>query len=685
MCPIGTRRLSDVVVLVADPGKNIYDLWVDWFFNSTLDKSRVFHVWNLAWEWKSIAKWYGASKWCIDGKGYRGVVTAHDIFSFEIQLGERKVKFVDDNMHYHTSVDEATKSLLKLEKYRKIMKNAGLYGKEKDKVGKLHEIWYALGGEAREIYLHYAAVDAFCQALCAEHLFATGRFCTPISFDGSRRRCLQSYDCALSASGAGAREAKSLIVYDRHYRDIPKMGDVPRIAKSPDPRDVDRATQSVIRKLDDIWMRHFGTPDRETRMIIERNCRGGLVWGDIGVHHGTFYHYDYKSSYPSIYWDAKLPRGTGYREETTEKGDVVRLRDVCRRTRDPRVMQQWLDLADSPRHQVYIMGKCRFRLKPRHIPFIAVKDCQEEGVPLKRYGFDGSKKLHEGETQTLLWTIEEWRLIARNYHRWDETISEVWLADAERGFCRPAISEFFDGKEHSVGVERMLHKLDLNGACHGKFLQKFLTCDIVEIDGWHLHRIGTGDEILDRVTAKTNPLVGLTAMAKARCRLIGHCDIVTEAGYRVYMTDTDSMVTDCPPDVLRELLAANGYPDWLIPEGEKSLEKTLGRFEQESPDVPFDEFRCWGLKRYAEFGGGKLRKSAFAGMHEDDQKEILTKPYTEELRWKTTGKRWVGECYAIREHDVEVIVESVYADEDCFRDGRSVDWRERLRCLIITV
>ncbi len=684
MAPIGVRKLSEVVTLVADPEQNIYDLWADWFFNSTNELKRVFHVWNLAWEWKPIAKWYESSQWCVDGQGYQGVVTAHDIFSYEIKLGDRIVKFVDDFCHYRVSVDTATKSILQLSKFKAIMENAGLYGKEKDRVEKLHEIWYALGGETREIYLHYAAVDAFCQALCCEHLFDSGRFCTSQSFDGQWRRCLESYDCGLSASGAGAREAKSLILFGRHFRDIPMMGEVLRIASSPSPKDLDKATTSVIRKLDDMWAQHFGTPDRETRKIIERNCRGGLVWGEVGVWQGQFYHYDYKSSYPAVYYFRKLPKGTGYREEITEKGETIRLRDVCRRTCDASTMQRWIDEFNDDKHQIYLLARCHFRLRPRHIPFISVKDCQEEGVPLKRYGFDGSKKVHEGDTQMLLWTLEEWRMIARNYIRSEEMVQEVWLANAEVGFCRPAIELFFEGKEHSVGVEKAQHKLDLNGACHGKFMQKFLTNDVVEIQGWHLHKVGTGDEILDKVTAKTNPLVGLTAMAHARCRLIEHCDIVTEAGYRVLMTDTDSMVTDCPPDVLRELLEANGWPDWLIHKGHTSIGEILGRFDQESPDVPFDEFRCWGLKRYAEFGEGKLRKSAFAGMHDDDQQKILSEPYSEELRWESTGKKWVGECYAIRPHPVEVIVESVFADSETFRDGRSVDFRERLKWVITT-
>lgn len=365
--------------------------------------------------------------------------------------------------------------------------------------------------------------------------------------------------------------------------------------------------------------------------------------------------------------------------------------DIVKKTSDARQMQRWLQDYDNENYQLYILGKVKFRLKPRHIPFISVKDCQENGIPLKRYGFDGAKKMENGETQVLLWTLEEWRLLRRNYVILDEEISEMWVANAETGFFLPAITVFFDGKESSKGLTRSLFKLDLNGGCHGKAMQKFLTCDIVELDGWHLHRVGKAMDLVEQVSAKTNPLVGLTCMSHARCRLVEHCDIVTEAGYRVLMTDTDSMVTDCPPDALKQLLDANGWKDWLIPAGEKRMEKTLGRFEQEGPDSPIDEFRCWGLKRYAEFtqteNGLKLRKSAFAGMHDKDQAELLQQEYSEVLDWVSSGKKWVGECYAIRKHDVHVEVESVFESEG-FRDRRTSDFvghLEDVRKWVITV
>lgn len=298
MAPIGCRRLEEVVVLVAKPIENIYQLWADWFFESTQEKKRVFHVWNLGWEWKPIMKWWVSSDFYEEGKA-KAVVTSHEIYSLEIPLGDRLVKFVDDNCHYHTSVKQATEELLKLPQYDRIMKAAGLHGKEKKEVEQLHEIWYLLGGEARKTYLHYAAVDAFCQALCCEHLFDTGRFVTPNAFEGKLHKVIDCYDCGLSASSAGAREAKALCLYQCHYKDVPEMnGEVLRLSKDATPQAQDKAIKTIYRRLDDLWALHFGTPDRSTRIVVEKNLRGGEVWGVPGVHQGCFYHYDYKSSYP---------------------------------------------------------------------------------------------------------------------------------------------------------------------------------------------------------------------------------------------------------------------------------------------------------------------------------------------------------------------------------------------------
>ena len=118
-------------------------------------------------------------------------------------------------------------------------------------------------------------------------------------------------------------------------------------------------------------------------------------------------------------------------------------------------------------------------------------------------------------------------------------------------------------------------------------------------------------------------------MMNARERLIRHCRMITEAGYHIYMCDTDSIVTDCPPDAAKEILGEDAF------ETEHGGIDNLGKFEIESFDgsESFDEFRCWGLKRYLELKDGKYRKSAFAGMHDDIQRKAL-------IWWRTDGTKY---------------------------------------------
>lgn len=343
------------------------------------------------------------------------------------------------------------------------------------------------------------------------------------------------------------------------------------------------------------------------------------------------------------------------------------------------------------------MADFTFHLKPRALPFISVKDCVTDE---KYWGLDKSKKMVKGRTKELLWTLEEYRLIDRCYITWDINIKEVYCAKAEIGFFKPAIKEFFDGKENSPkdSVQRALYKLDLNGATHGRAMIKLMTAeegvapDIQDaldgiandsFGGIHLKSYGRWkDNHEGEPEELTNPLVGMTAMSHARCRLISHCMALIEYGYHIFMNDTDSLVTDAPPSEVDRLLKAEGWENWIIDGTSKEMDDTLGRFEVEkyNGEAKIARFYCWGLKRYAEFVEPslydlihgeyftdedglllRLRKSAFAGMHDEDQKQILGQPYKKQLRWYSKSKKWTDKCYALRNHVVEAEAEDVFA------------------------
>ena len=688
--PLGIRDFGDVRCVIAKPDEDVYQKFHDKLVDSEPERNFVFHVWNLDWEVKPFVQWF--YRYC-KSKGYtfndpkmnpghlECVVTTNGWYSLEVMCDDCTMVLVDDNNHYHARVKDATKDLMKHGHWAEIMKANGLEGKESDKVEELHEIWYSYGEGTEEwdTYVHYAKVDAFCQALLMENLFDLGRFCTPKCFDGEETTCKDSVKTALSASGAGFRDAKSILIYGCRYKDIPTAMRS-QIEDLADRKgfSFDRACGMFMgRFLDDRWTQHFGLLHEAHQVMVERNLRGGFVYGKVGVYKGRFWHYDYKSSYPFEYAFCKLPLASWTEEvrtgETDKKGNPVvkRVRRCIQLTKDAKMMDKWLKNYDDDAHQIYVVATVKFSLKDNALPLITAKECiGEDGLEIRKYGGARAKKMHEGTTKPLLWTWEEYKMVKRLYDIQEVVFHEMWICRAEWGFFKPAVQVYFDGKESTTGVERSMHKLDLNGATHGRAMIKILTADkVVMGDTWLVNdsKVNGVRASIDEV--QTNPLIGMTAMAHARVRLLNHCMCLKDAGYEIYMCDTDSMVTDCPPEVASALLEADGWCDWVKHKFQKQfegdrpkMEEWLGRLEIEDKNgvEMFDEFRCWGLKRYAEFCEGKYRKGAFAGMHKEDQSEILSGEYKDNMHWHTSGKQWCGDCYAIRKHSVDVSVESIW-------------------------
>lgn len=672
--PLGVRDLDDVRCIVSEPDEDVYDLLYDKLVGSEPEGMFVFHVWNLDWEVKPLVAWF--HRHC-DRNGFTFndpnplnagnmglVVTVNGWYQLVLRCKDVILTFVDDNNHYHTSVKKATESLMKHVHWKSIMDNNGLGGKESGKVEGLHEIWYTYDQDSVEYrtYVHYAKVDAFCQALLMESLFDNGRFCTPKCFDGEDMHMRYSPKTALSASGAGFRDAKSILMYGCRYRDIPvKMKDrIEDFARRKRKTFDECCSMFMGRLLDMRWTDKFGLLREREQRMVENNLRGGFVYGEVGVWKGRFWHYDYKSSYPFEYAFCKLPVG-GW---TETDGDVRKRRcvEVCT---DVREMERWLTDYDDDSHQLYVVGSVRFKLKDGALPLITAKECvDDDGLALRNYGGARSKKMLEGRTKSLLWTLEEWKLLDRLYELEGE-IHEVWCCKAEWRFFKPAIELYFNGKENSEGVEKSMHKLDLNGATHGRAMIRVLTAPKIRMgDEWLVNVSVRDGDWAGEGDIQTNPLVGMTAMAHARVRLLDHCMTLKENGWQVLVCDTDSLVTDCPPEECDRLLGMSGWKDWVMHKDERTgMDETLGRLEIEQDRLGaemFDELRCWGLKRYAEFCDGVMRKSAFAGMHKEDQEELLGGEWKEKLAWHSTSKKWMGDCYAVRYHCVDAGVENIW-------------------------
>lgn len=680
--PVGIRNFSDVRLVYAEPTESVYTKWWNALKNSENSNIFVFHVWNLDWEIKPIEHWlysYYVSKGYPLAEFptiYRAVLTDFGYYEFEFALEGIRIKFVDDNNHLHAPLKDAISSIVKEEKFSSIFEINDLYGKESDKVSDLHEIWYKSPDE--EIYLHYAKVDAFGTALVTESLFNAGRFSNYRCYG---RKKFESFSPSLSASGAGFKDARARILYGCPFEEYAGrmqakilLSAEKSISTKKFSSDSARenALQSAIRYqekrfLEDYpreeWNKKFGLLMPDEQLMLEHNLRGGFVWGERGHFKGTFWHLDYKSSYPYEYVYGRLPVATDYFEYpvTDKEGKIKTDKDGKPITKKRPLALKRCDREDfisksqSEEYIGYLEVEFAFVIRPNALPLLTLKECVCESVGLNR-----SKKPRTGQTKKLFMTYDEWCLVNRLYKLTNISVSGYWYSRARVGAYESAIREYFDGKEHSVGVMRALHKLDLNGATHGRpLLRRFTSHDLtLEIGEEIITHKNTAELTLDELD--TCPLQGFVAMSNARVRLINQCMDLIDKGFRIYMCDTDSLITDCPPDTADEIWMENGRANRIIRTKSKEMSSILGMLEIEDGE-PFDELLVWGLKRYLEKNNGSYRKSAFAGMQKRLQKEILMRHDIDEaIEWEQLTKKWVDDCYALRNLHKTVEPEDVW-------------------------
>lgn len=195
------------------------------------------------------------------------------------------------------------------------------------------------------------------------------------------------------------------------------------------------------------------------------------------------------------------------------------------------------------------------------------------------------------------------------------------------------IEEMYHGKSvaEKDSMERALFKLNMNGGIHGKTITKTHRRQRT----FYNNEWGLVDVVNEPEYQST---IGFTAMQNARARLLKHCRMVQEAGYRVMMCDTDSMVVEATEEQVRAVLG-----DAISKE--TGTMEDLGKLEFERSKwdgkIEFEEFRCWGLKRYLELHEDKVRKTAFAGMKDGLQKDMLPDMPVDgsEFNWEQLGAR----------------------------------------------
>lgn len=384
------------------------------------------------------------------------------------------------------------------------------------------------------------------------------------------------------------------------------------------------ALEMIYPEIPEEWkrMRKFAKQypplDEEMQSFAESRLIGGFVWGEVGTHVGQFSKFDYKSSYPYEYVFGKLPRGEIRRLPFSDP-------------RVPALMQhkgliRWLRVSFD------------FQLKEGMLPCINAK---EAGIC-----HFVNRKMRNGHVEDWLYNQNLFEEISMHYSLKNVKVNEVWFAKSETGRFAPAIKHFFDKKEASEKGSAMYSysKKGMNGGIHGKTITKTHRQSRV------FREDGEDNEDALWVNSVSKPklcfMIGFTALENARCRLLHDCRMMIEHGFHVYMCDTDSMITDATPEQAKVILG-----DHLIyPLDSKTLpmEDSLGKFDLE---CRFDELRCWGLKRYLQLRDGEVIGSAFAGMHDDVQKNEL-------INWRTDGTiyewRQRAKVHLKREHGVTI-------------------------------
>lgn len=425
------------------------------------------------------------------------------------------------------------------------------------------------------------------------------------------------------------------------------------------------AEDTSVKFAKDNYKARFPELDPCVQLEYEDGLVGGLVYGETGrtvMENGT--KIDYKSSYPGGYWDMLTPSGRMHRVfPEDELWDDVMRGTYCR------------------------FFKCSFDFKliNGRMPCISAGECEVDGVQVTR---QIRLKMIKGHRRSMITPEPYIEAVSKHYDITDFKIEYCDYYVPYQGYFKPAIREFFIGKEVCEGVERDMYKGCLNGGMHGKNITKMQRQHrLFDSDG------SDPDSGMWSKKAQVEELngsgygfyLGMWVLMGRRAQLLNDLDKIYTHGGKVYMTDTDSCVTDLDEQTLKEIFGdeliseetekelselkkktkearkkkeIDGWDAMTDDEKDAMISKVIGKFSVEKAGIT--EFRCWGLKRYACYKDGEVVSTAFAGMTkrggwymedgewkrtEDLQKDCLSRaPLTGELfKWKQlTLKRSAG-------------------------------------------
>lgn len=599
ICPIDAVGLDDVVLF---EGWDCYEQWLD-RWEETMYNSRC-HMFNLHgyeedWFIPLLCKRYEFIKTRGKMAPMTWTILAGDMNTWKIRICNRYGKtmtITDDSNMFDGSMESVAKSVKK--SHPEWFVNVPMV-KEK---ATYNDGWYRdreTYPEKHDRFVHYSKVDAFSQAMIARYMHE------------------KRLDRFTTASAAGMAMALLIRYQNKALWD---------------------ATPEDLRKARMKFADDYPPLNREMQDIVEHSLLGGYVYGETGTWHGTFSHIDYSSSYPYEYAYGSMFYG-----------------EVSRIT-SPKMMERMLK---APNLFRWKRVSFNFKLKPGMMPAISGKECTTED---NRMIGGWNKKMKEGRVENRLYTESYLDALSLHYDITDLELHELWVAKPMSGEFYRFIEECYSQKsreELKGTAERALWKKFMNGGVHGKTMTRTVRKERTYFNGVkEYHEVVNDPEYCS--------LIGFTGMMNSRERLLRDGYPVLMAGGHIMMCDTDSMIIDRDAEWVSEVLKDRlvhkvDTSDMTENEAKKALmENSLGRFEFEDDEdlcdelaemgiikevsKTFDTFKCWGLKRYLEQttvnGVAYYRKSAFAGMHDEKQRELLKDWKTDgtSYSWVQTGK-----------------------------------------------
>lgn len=463
-------------------------------------------------------------------------------------------------------------------------------------------------GPYRDLYLAYSKRDAFSQSRIMKALTLSGRgaFITKASY-GMYTALSETY-------------GKRLTTYDFVEQ----------------------------KRVKERFQRRYPPLDADMQDIVEGSLLGGYVWGVPGTHKGTFVHLDFSSSYPKELYNGKSFEGR------------------VRRTSDPKEIERIL----GTRCRLWAVVSFEFELRKFDsgldaMPALIGGECVAE--PGEQIAGQKRRKMRYGQVYKRLyaWTyLEELR---QHYALSEFRIHELWYARPHSGEFAEFIAERYNAKNELKHAGKKLQatmcKDAMNTGPHGKTIQRTRQ--------WTAS-YETGERVFheDIQAPAYNAMIGFDDLQNGRERLLRCCRKVLEAGHRVLMCDTDSMVIDCSEAEARRILEGDISETGDI--------RDLGKLQFETSDdgmVEFEEFRCWGLKRYLEIHNGECRKSAFAGMKEGIQRTLLIDLPTDGQYFQWTQATMINGEWGKRMVSVtkEARAEDPYQNATLYLRGRKED------------